>query len=211
MFEIIPGILEKDWSSIERKIEFVKPFVNTIHIDILDGKFAPNKTFLDPKPFAKYSRDIFFEVHMMVADPIQYLKPFASAGFRRFLGHVEKMSDQVEFVAQGQLLGEVGIVIDGPTSVEALEVSLDDIDAILLMTIQAGFSGQSFMPEHLEKVKALRQSSHTLPIEVDGGITDETIIYAKNAGATRFVTTSFLFGGENPQTQYQKLQGCLQK
>ncbi|MBI2622555.1 MAG: hypothetical protein HYW64_00450 [Candidatus Levybacteria bacterium] len=120
MLEIIPGILEKDWSEIERKIELVRPFAKTIHIDILDRKFAPNTTFLDPLPFAKYTlpssgqafpssgQAPFFELHMMVEEPIQYLKPFADAGFKRFLGHIEKMSDQAEFVAQGQLLGEVG-------------------------------------------------------------------------------------------------------
>ena len=60
MFEVIPGILEKQWSEIERKIEIVKPFAKSIHIDIIDGKFAPNITFLDPTPFAKYTKDIFF-------------------------------------------------------------------------------------------------------------------------------------------------------
>ena len=198
MFEIIPGILEKEWVAIEQKIGLVKPFVNTIHIDILDGKFAPNISFLDPKPFAKYSRDIFFEVHLMVEDPIQYLKPFADAGFKRFLGHVEKMSDQEEFVAQGQILGEVGLAIDGKTAVDAMHVPFDDLDCLLVMTINAGFSGQSFMMEHLEKVKGFRAKTG-IPIEVDGGITDQTIMQAKDAGVPRFVTTRFVFGGESPQ------------
>ena len=215
MFEIIPGILEKEWSAIESKIELIKPFSNTIHVDLLDGKFAPNTTFLDPKPFAKYSKEIFFEVHMMVENPLQYLKPFADAGFRRFLGHVEKMSDIAEFVAEGQLLGEVGLAIDGKTSIDTITVPLDDLDNILIMTIQAGFSGQSFMPEYLEKVKTLRGKNQLVrgelfPIEVDGGITDQTIMQARDAGANRFITTSFLFGGETPQSQYQKLQTCLQ-
>ena len=70
MYEIIPGILEKEWGEIERKIEIVKPFTESIHVDIIDGKFAPNTTFLDPAPFAKYSQDIFFELHMMVKAPV---------------------------------------------------------------------------------------------------------------------------------------------
>src|SRR3972149_3834684 len=107
MYKIIPGILEKEWSEIEKKIEIAKSFADTIHIDIIDGKFSPNTTFFDPKPYEKYSKDLFLEVHMMVDNPISYLKPFAAAGFKRFLGHVEKMSDQTEFVAQGQLFGEV--------------------------------------------------------------------------------------------------------
>ena len=78
--EIIPGILEQDWENIEKKIALVKPFAKTMHVDLLDGKFAPNTTWLDPEPFKKYTKDILFEVHLMVDNPLQYLQPFADAG-----------------------------------------------------------------------------------------------------------------------------------
>lgn len=204
MFEVIPGILEQDWKEIERKLEIVRPFAKTIHLDIIDGKFAQNSTFLDPLPFKKYTSEIFFEVHLMVEEPIQYLKPWAEAGFRRFLGQVEKMSDQVEFVAQGQLLGEVGLALDGTTSLEELKVLIDDLDAILFMTIKAGFSGQAFNPQYLEKVKAIRDKSN-IPIEVDGGINDQTIIQAKNAGANYFAATSFIYKAD-ARSQYNILK-----
>ena len=204
--EIIPGILEKEWGEIERKINLVRSFAKSIHIDIIDGKFAPNITFLDPTPFAKYThsaasgRAILFEAHLMVEDPINYLKPFADAGFRRFLGHIEKMSDQEEFVAQGQLLGEVGLAIDGPTPLDSVKAPYGDLDCILVMTIKAGESGQAFTPEYLEKVKIMNQAKPDqddtktgMKVEVDGGINNQTIIQAKNAGATRFVANSFIF------------------
>ena len=210
MYEIIPGILEKDWVEIERKIELVKPFTKTIHIDIIDGKFAPNTTFLDPAPFAQYSKDLFFEVHLMVDEPIQYLKPFADAGFKRFLGHIEKMSDQVEFIAQGELLGEVGLAIDGPTSLESVKVPFDDLDAILIMTIKAGESGQVFVPEYLEKVKILKRvkddNKLKMVIEVDGGVNDKTIVQSRSVGADRFVANSFLFKTNGIYNNYQILQ-----
>lgn len=208
MLEVIPGILEKDWPSIERKIELVRSFAKTVHIDILDGKFAPNTTFLDPAPFAKYTKELFFELHMMVEEPTQYLKPFAQVGFKRFLGHVEKMSDQAEFVAQGQLLGEVGLAIDEPTPLSSIAVPFDDLDAILVMTIKAGFSGQSFMQEHLEKARAIRSKSQ-IPIEVDGGINERSIFQSKQAGTTRFISTSFLFKSQDPQAQYNALKNVL--
>ena len=208
MYEIIPGILEKEWGEIEKKIELVKPFAKTIHIDIIDGKFAPNTTFLDPAPFKRYASDLFFELHMMVEEPIQYLKPWADAGFKRFLGHVEKMSNQAEFIAQGQMLGEVGLAVDGPTPVDAINVPLDDLDAILVMTIKAGLSGQEFMPEHLEKVKMFHEKTW-VPIGVDGGISDKTINEASESGATRFISTSFLFKGGNPKDQSDTLQKLL--
>lgn len=218
MFEVIPGILEKDWSEIERKINLVKPFAKTasnaaaaIHIDIVDGKFAPNTTFLDPAPFAKYSKDIFFELHMMVENPIQYLKPFADIGFKRFIGHIENMPDQVEFVAKAQELGEVGLAVDGPTPLGAIKVPYSDLDCVLVMTIKAGASGQEFNSEYLKKVQTLRQAQgQFLPIEIDGGINGQTIVSARNAGANRFVTTSFLFNSQNPADQFDLLKKCLE-
>lgn len=214
--EIIPAILENNWQEIERKIELVKPFIKTIHIDVIDGKFAENPTFLDPEPFIKYTKDppagesgLFFEVHLMVEEPVQYLKLWAEAGFKRFFGQIEKMSDQVEFVAQGELLGEVGLAIDGPTSLEQIKVPLNDLDSILAMIIKAGASGQTFVPEYLEKIKELRKKT-AIPITVDGGINNQTIIQAKNYGATRFLTNSFLFKGD-PYSQFQTLQNLISK
>ncbi len=202
---IIPGILEKDWLEIEKKILLVLPFSKTIHIDIIDGKFAPSVTFLDPTPFLKYTKDALFELHMMVEEPISYLKPWANAGFKRFIGQIEKMSDQIEFVAQAQLLGEVGLAIDGPTSQDLVEVSFDDLDVLLFMTINAGASGEQFVPQYLEKVKKIKNMTYA-PIEVDGGINIKTIQEAKGAGASRFVTTSFIFQNPNPELAYSSLQ-----
>ncbi|MEK7451101.1 MAG: hypothetical protein AAB662_04150 [Patescibacteria group bacterium] len=209
MLEVIPGILEKDWFEIERKIELVKSFAKTIHVDIIDGIFAPNTAFLDPIPFAKYTKDIFFEVHLMVENPIQYLKPFADAGFKRFLGQIEKMPDQAEFVAQAQILGEVGLALDGGTSIDAIKVPLDDLDCLQVMTIEkAGKSGLPFVPMFLDKVKQILAKT-SISIGVDGGINDQTIIVGKDAGATRFVANSFLFDSEDPNRQYQILQEKL--
>ncbi len=225
MFEIIPGILEKEWSEIEKKIEAAKSFTKSIHIDIIDGKFGQNATFIDPLPFKKFTSPstgsgLFFELHMMVENPIQYLKPFADAGFKRFLGHVERMSDQAEFVATAQLLGEVGLAIDGPTDLSAIKVPYEDLDALLIMTIKAGESGQEFNPEYLKKVETFsandpstRLARSGLVIEVDGGINDATIVEAKNAGATRFVANSFIFNpsaGSGPYRQFNLLKKCLE-
>ena len=208
--EIIPGILEKDFASIEKKLEIIKPFATSVHIDLLDGIFAPNKTFMDPAPFAKYTKDFIFEVHMMVDNPVDYLQSFADAGFRRFIGQIEKMKDIPEFVAKGQMLGEVGLALDSTTSFSAMP-SLEDVDFAFVMTVKAGFSNQSFLPEMLEKVKQLREKDPLLPIEVDGGISETNIVLAKQAGATRFVSTGYIFNqGENPSAQYQNLCSLIE-
>lgn len=207
MVELLPGIgsQEHDWPALEQKLELVKPFAKAVHIDIVDGKFAANTTFLDPEPFKKYSQDIFFELHMMVEEPESYLEAWGKAGFRRFIGHVEKMSDQASFVARAETLGEVGLALDAKSDVDAITVPLLDVDTVLIMTIKAGFSGQQFMPHLLDKVRKL--AKHELfPIEVDGGMNDQTIIQAVKAGASRFVATSYLFSSELPPSdRYQSL------
>lgn len=217
MLEIIPGILEKEWGEIERKLEIIKSFTKSAHIDIIDGKFAPDTTFLDPNPFSKYSKEIFLEVHMMVENPIQYLEQFAKVGFKRFIGHIEKMPDQVEFVAKAELLGEVGLAIDGPTNPSELKVPHEDLDCILLMMIKAGQSGQEFNQEYLKKIKSVYSSADEIKeikIEVDGGITDKTILLAKNAKAERFVSTSFIFDTQSSstaQSQFNLLKVIAEK
>ena len=207
---IIPGILEKDWNTIEEKIAIVRQFSNSVHIDFIDGKFSPNITFLDLKPFSKYTKDLFMEAHLMVDNPLQYLEPLANAGFRRFLGHVEKMSNLEEFVARGELLGEVGLAIDGKTSLETINISYEDLDVILLMGIDAGFSGRQFQPQILDKIKTIREKTF-IPIEVDGGVNDKTIPEIKKAGADRFVVTSFIFEEGDPIKNYETLVSLIHK
>lgn len=206
--KIIPGILEKDWTEIEKKIEIVSSFAHTVHIDLIDGKFAPLVTFMDPAPFKKYTNNIEFELHMMVDEPINYLKSFSEAGFRRFIGQIEKMSDQAEFVAKAQLLGEVGLAIDEPTSPDEIKIPFEDLDLIFFMCVKAGKSGQKLNEENLRKIEQIKNSVF-IPIEVDGGIDSQTIPLAKIAGASRFVATSYIFEGD-PEENYEKLLKSLE-
>lgn len=211
MNEIIPGILERTWPEIENKLELVKPFAKTVHIDIIDGKFANNLTFLDPAPFKKYSDTFLLELHMMVEDPIRYLQPWAAAGFKRFLGHVEKMPDPAEFIIRGHLFGEVGLAIDGPTDIGSINnIDLNDLDCLLIMMITAGESGKKFDPQQLKKIRAIRSKMEFLPIEVDGGINNQTILEAKSATVNRFVSTSHLFGAENIIEEFKKLSALVE-
>ncbi len=212
---IVPGILEKDWLEIEKKVEIIKTFSNKIHIDVIDGKFTNNQTFLDPAPFSKYTNPLsgsgqalFLEAHLMVEEPINYLDSFAKAGFRKFIGHVEKMASQEEFVAKGELMGEVSLALDLPSSLDLITASFEDLDSILLMDVKAGFSSQTLDQSLLEKIKTLRSKTF-IPIEVDGGINDQTLPLCKDAGANIFVSTSFISDSNNPQEQYQKLTSLI--
>ncbi|MBI5045287.1 MAG: hypothetical protein HZC02_05165 [Candidatus Levybacteria bacterium] len=211
MLELIPGILEKEWEAIKEKLELASQVTNTVHIDIMDGVLTPEKTFLDPQPFKKYTRSLYLEVHMMVKNPIVYLEQFAQAGFRRFLGHIEMMDSQEEFVAKAGELGEVGLAFDGLTSISAINVPIENLDTLLLFTGERiGKSGQSLLPERLEKISSFHKIHDNLSITVDGGINDKTILQAMHAGASRFVATSALFHTKDFISSYQHMKKSLQ-
>lgn len=205
---IIPGILEKEWSEIERKLEIIKTFSSKAHVDVIDGKFVNSSTFLDSSSFLKYKDELYLEVHLMVEEPINYLDSFSKSGFKKFIGQIEKMSSQEKFVAEAELLGEVGLALDLDTAIENIEIPFEDLDCILLMSVHAGSSGQNFEQGSIEKIKALRAKT-IVPIEVDGGINDQTLIQCKDAGANIFVSTSYILSSNNPLEQYQKLTSLL--
>jgi ribulose-phosphate 3-epimerase len=204
MHNVVPGILEKDWREVERKLAVVRRFSKAVHIDFLDGKFCPESSFMDFNSLIKYKDDFFLEAHLMTENPARYIRQLAAVGFKRFLGQVEKMQDIDEFIAEGEIFGEVGLALDIDTPVSAITIPFDDIDSILLMAVKAGKSGQEFSPQIISKIQELRVKTQ-IPIEVDGGINDSTIINAKTAGANRFVTTSYIFQSEDPLNSFEKL------
>lgn len=205
---IIPALLEKDWDSLEKKLKTCENFASTIHIDFIDGIFSPNKTFLEIEKFKDFSSYFKLEAHLMVEEPISYLDRLFDSGFKFFIGHVEKMSSQVDFVAKAQELGGAGLGLDLETSIEKINVSLDDLDKILLMSVKAGESGQKFSEDVIEKIKLLRQK-YLNTIEIDGGINAETLSLAKIAGADSFCVNSYLFSNPNPEEQFRKLESML--
>lgn len=193
--DIIPGILEKEWAPIEERLRLVAGLVRTVQIDIADNTLVPNVTFLQFVEFGQLDQfgTLNFEAHLMVANPEKYIKPLVDAGFKRLIAHVEAHDPRLflEQVKYEQV--EVGLAIDGATELDQIEPFLEEIDMVLVMTIEAGFSGQEFMTETVEKMKTIHQNFPDLPIEVDGGINAETAKIVKDAGATRLVSTSFLF------------------
>ena len=204
---IIPAILEKDWTELKKKLEVCIEFADTVHIDFIDGEFTDNKSFLEFEPFKEYRQDFKLEAHLMVNEPINYLEKLSDAGFNTFIGHVEKMGNQVEFVAKGEELGAVALALDLDTSIDQIKVNLDDLDQILLMSVRAGKSGQVFDESVLSKIKDLRQK-YLGKIEIDGGINEETLKLAKEKGADNFCITTSLFR-QDPKKEFEHLTSLL--
>lgn len=193
MIDVIPGLLEKEWAPLEEKLKIARDLVRCVQIDIADNTLVPNETFLDFAKFAPYAESPTLEAHLMVAAPDKYIKPLADAGFKRLIAHVECQDPRL-FLEQVQYEHvEVGLAIDGPSEFDQIEPFLEELDMVLVMTIEAGFSGQEFMEETVEKIKKIHENFPDLPIEVDGAITDKTAKIVKEAGATRLVSNSFLF------------------
>ncbi len=200
MIDIIPGIgtQVKTVSEIEERVRPVAGLVEWVQIDVADNTLVPNTTFLALDtlgPLIKWggTKNLSFEAHLMISEPQKYIRPLVDAGFGRIIAHVEAHDPRL-FLDQAQYESvEVGLAIDGATEIEHIEPFLDAIDVVLVMTVEAGFSGAPFLPETIEKIKTIHQNLPDLPIEVDGGINDQTAKLVKEAGATRLVSTSFLY------------------
>ena len=221
MIEVIPGIFEKDFQRIAERAALIAPFVDWIHIDIADNRLVPNSSFLDPSPFKKLIQETGkkFELHMMIENPLEISGSWIGVGFKRLLIHIESVlkfdggSSKVENEMRRLKLEkiEVGLAVDKETNIEEVFPYLDDVDCVLIMTIQAGFSGQQFIPEMLDKVRVIRERKPDLPIEVDGGINDETAKMAVVAGATRLVSTSAIFNTEDVGEAILKLKNVQER
>lgn len=214
--KIAPSILSADFANLERDVVLVeKAGADYIHIDVMDGQFVPNIT-LGPnivaalRPVTKLPLD----VHLMIVEPERYIEDFAKAGADFIVIHAESTPHLHRGVQMIKDLGvKAGVVINPGTPVSAIEHVLSMVDMVLLMTVNPGFGGQSFIPEVTEKiaqVAAIREAKgYHYEIEVDGGVTDQTIKACADAGADVFVAGSYVYAAENPAERIQALRDAV--
>ncbi|AKP66707.1 ribulose-phosphate 3-epimerase [Companilactobacillus ginsenosidimutans] len=212
--KIAPSILSADIMNLERDVKIAeKAGADLFHIDIMDGHFVPNMSF-SPSVVAgmRSITDKPLDVHMMVDNPDQYIKPVVDAGADTVLIHTESTNHIYRSIELVKSLGaKAGVVVNPGTPLENVKYLFPIIDQILVMTVNPGFGGQKFMPGMLKKIERLDQLRQTteddnFTIEVDGGINDETIQQCSEAGADIFVAGSYLFGGEGESEFSDKIQ-----
>lgn len=214
--KIAPSILSADFANLERDVVMVeKAGADYIHIDVMDGQFVPNITLganvvAALRPVTKLPLD----VHLMITEPERFIGDFAKAGADFIVVHAESTNHLHRAVQMIQDLGvKAGVVINPATPVSAIKHVLSMVDMVLLMTVNPGFGGQSFIPEVLEKIKEVadirEEKGYRYEIEVDGGVTDQTIKACADAGADVFVAGSYVYNSENPAERIQTLKEAV--
>lgn len=204
MLKLSPSLLAADFSDLRSEIQKVESAeCDMLHLDVMDGMFVPNISFGMPviaalRPHSK----LLFDVHLMIEDPIRYIKDFVKAGADSITFHYESCNDQKAVIEEIRKYGvRVGISIKPQTPAFVLEPLLPSVDMVLVMTVEPGFGGQKLIPDTLSTVRQVKEMAAfmkaPIDIQVDGGITPENAHLAVETGANVLVAGSAIFRAED--------------
>lgn len=216
MYQLCPSILSADFNRLGEQIKILeKEGIKILHIDVMDGDFVPSISFGMPviKSIRKESK-MFFDVHLMVTEPERYIRDFVECGADSITVHAEACEDLERTIELIRAAGvKVGVSIKPATPVNDISHLLDEVDMVLIMTVQPGFGGQKYLEECTEKIKELRElideEGLDTQIQVDGGINAETLSTVMEAGANLIVAGSYAFRenlAESVQDIHKKME-----
>jgi len=216
MIKVAPSLLSANFACLKEEIEAIQTsHADWIHYDVMDGHFVRNISFGYSilEDISKIT-DMFLDVHLMISDPLKYVDDFIDSGASLIVFHIEAMenkSQTLELIKKIKARNvQVGISIKPNTAVTEIEEFLALLDVVLVMSVEPGFGGQSFMPIALSKIKALKQmreeNNYHFLIEVDGGINAQTGSQCKEAGVDVMVAGSYIFNSEDYQERIESLK-----
>ena len=210
---IAPSVLSADLAQLADQVAMVEEGgADWIHVDVMDGHFVPNLTFGAGLVAAlRRITDLPLDVHLMVERPEWYIAPFAEAGASLFTFHPEATAHVQRQLAQVRACGmKAGLAINPGTPLSYAEEVIEDLDLVLIMTVNPGFAAQKYIPSVTRKIARARQMlvqhGSQAYVEVDGGISRDTIAEAHGAGADTFVAGSAIFGADSPGQEVQELR-----
>ena len=195
---IAPSLLAADFSILKEEITNIENAgAEYLHLDVMDGNFVPNISFgpVVIKSLRAHS-NLIFDVHLMIENPDKYVADFVDAGADIICVHVEStkhLNRTIQLIKSYKK--KVGVALNPSTSLDTIKYDLDNIDMVLIMTVNPGFGGQKFIPQMLQKIKELRKIAPNIDIQVDGGINDEISKFVIEAGANVLVAGSYVFNG----------------
>lgn len=204
MIHLSPSILAADFANLQKEIETVqKGGAKYIHVDVMDGQFVPNITLGAPiaKSLRKHITGVM-DVHLMIEEPDRYLDDFAAAGADYVTVHLEATKHVHRTIQRIHDLGmKAGVALNPGTPVSLLEPIIEDLDLVLIMSVNPGFGGQKFIPYTLEKLKQVREMTkgRDILIEVDGGVTLNNVESIIDAGANLLVAGSSVYDGKDAE------------
>ncbi len=214
---IAPSILAADFAHLADEVHAVEAEADWVHVDVMDNHFVPNLTIgLPVVQSLRRATTIPFDVHLMITDPDRWATGYAEAGAYNVTFHVEACENPVKLAKTLRAAGsKAGLAIDRDTPVEPYLELLPFVDVLLIMTIKAGFGGQAFIPEMMQKVRDVRRRATVknleVRIEVDGGVGADTIEQAAEAGADAFVAGTAVYGADDPAEAVRKLRALAQR
>ena len=208
--KIVPSILSANQDRLQEEINEVEGYSDLLQVDVMDNKFVPNIT-PQAELLKKFDTKVPLDVHLMVQEPSnEYIETFINSNKKLKINnitvHYEACSNLVEtleFIKKNNI--KPSVAINPKTPLDSIKDILDDVEMVLIMTVEPGFSGQKFIESCMDKVKELREMKPELDIQVDGGINDETAAIAVKAGANVLVVSSFIFKSEDKVGAIKKI------
>ncbi len=203
---VIPSINRRDFASAASQIKKAESFARRIHIDVADGKFTENISWGNPAELQSLETKLEVEVHLMVQEPERQIESWLKVGVKRVIVQLQTIHNPEFLIEIAAKYGaEIMLSLDTHTSVEQAAPYFSSFKLFQVLAVTPGVSGQRFNVSSLEKIKLLREKVPDATIEVDGGITPETAVLSKKAGADALVSASYIFSHPNPGFAYEQL------